>query len=481
MPNRRLLEARTSRLGVLVATALASVVALGVACDDKKSASTATPQTNPINQGNQANQSSSQIEGWQDATAPANLDATQACALFQRALCERKNECGIATEDCTKAMANCPDTLFAPGSTREPKSTWDCAFVIRGYACEELYLRRNPACVSGGSRKLGEACMSPAQCASLACDGSASACGKCLPRLGKNQSCLSAEGRPTAACEPGLTCNTETKTCVDAPAKSFAEVDGAGLGVGAECVPARDACADGLYCLDEGTGEGKCTPRIAEDQPCTTSMACVEGTYCYQEGSSCLKLPELGKRCGNDVETGNAFHCTKDAYCDVETHLCTELPGAGEPCAATLLSGGFNVCAPSAICDGSSNPPVCKALGTPGDRCSGDEECQTHLRCQCGKPNDNSPSDADAGAPLDGSVLEGSDAADALDVDWQPKGRDGQTDSETGACTKVCTLSQSAGKSCVNPGESCDAASTCKEGTCQSNPSQKLHQSLCGN
>lgn len=478
MPNHGCFEVRVPHVGVVVTTVLAGLVALGVGCDDKKSASTTTPQTNQINQGNQ---STTTVDGWLDATPPANLDATQACALFQRALCERKNECGITSDDCTKAMANCPDYLFSPGSAREPKSTWDCAFVIRGYSCEELYLRRNPACVNAGSKKVGEACVFPAQCESLACDGSATACGKCLPRLGKGQSCLSDEGRPTAACEPGLSCNPESKTCADTPTKSFAEVDGAGLVEGEPCIPARDACADELYCLDsKGEGTGTCTPRIPEDQPCTTSTACAAGTFCYQEGGTCRKLPELGKRCGNDIETGNAFYCTEDAYCNVETHLCTALPVAGEPCAATLLSGGSNVCAPSAICDTTSEPPVCKALGTPGDRCDADEECQTGLRCLCGKAKTPTSPDADAGVPADGSVAEGSDADDTLDVDWQPTGRNGQTGSESGECTKVCVVLQSAGKSCGNPGENCDSASTCKDGTCQANPSQGLQQSLCG-
>lgn len=427
MPTNRSLEIRLCQIGAVFAGVVATFVVLGVGCTETTPAPVAQKNGTDPNKpllGSDA--------GWADAAVPENLTATQACARYMRAICERKNECGLATDDCTKAVANCPDSLFSPGSNRDPQTTWQCAFEMRQRSCQDVYLSVNPDCVTRGNKKPGESCISSAQCESLACTGSGSSCGTCIKRVGKDEDC---SDMTSVVCDRGLTCNMATSVCMDLPEREFADVVSTGFEIGKPC-NVRNLCTTGAYCLLTDGGDGICTARVAESEPCVTSDACIEGTYCFIEGSTCRKIPSAYEKCGNDVMTGNAIWCTDDSYCDQDGgYMCKPLPVAGEPCATTLFSGGPIICADSAMCDNSVEPPVCVALSQPGEPCTEDATCQIGLKCLC---------------------------PDA-------------------ACEqKSCGVVRDIEESCATPGESCNSVSTCTDGVCKANPSQDLYTTLCG-
>ena len=427
MKSRYSTEVRWSHVGaVFVATSL-SVMGMGLGCGAEKP----KPETKSF-QATPAGGSFGTDAGWSDASVPPSLTATQACARFMRAVCERKNECGLANDDCAKAATNCPDALFSTGSTRDPEGTWHCAFELRQRSCADVYLSKNPPCVTPGTRKAGESCVAATQCESLACNGSNTSCGTCLQRAAKGADC---SNRTNVVCERGLTCEAASNTCVEMTSPDFEDVVSTGVELGKAC-DARSVCAKGAYCKYGDKG-GTCSARAAEGESCQTSAACIEGTYCFQEGATCRKLPGAGQRCGNDVETGNAAWCTDDSYCDNLDSLnqCKPLPAPGEPCAANKLTGTPVLCAESATCDTSATPPTCKALAGPGALCGENEGCQPSLQCVC---ND-------------------------------------------ATCTsRICGAIREVGESCSTAGELCNAVSTCTDGTCKANPSQGIFARVCG-
>src|SRR5512145_604579 len=175
MTRTRAHQVRWSKVGTVIATVIATGVGVSTGCSESKTSDDGKPADIAIEAG----------VSWNDAAVPSNLTATQACAKYMQATCERKNECGLGTEDCVKSLVNCPDSMFSAGSTREVESTWQCAFVMRQRGCQDVYLSKNPACVTTGTRKAGEPCISSSQCESLACNGSATTCGTCLRRAAK--------------------------------------------------------------------------------------------------------------------------------------------------------------------------------------------------------------------------------------------------------------------------------------------------------
>jgi hypothetical protein len=419
MMRSRSFEAGMVQVGVACATTLVSIALLGAGCSDSKTAKLSNSQyeATPTIVGSDA--------GWDDAALPEALTETQACAKYQRAICERKNECGLASDDCAKAIANCPDSMFSPGSTRQKDSTWACAFVMRQRSCHDVYYGVNPSCVTPGTRKSGESCVGSTQCAALACTSSGTSCGVCVDRVGKDKDC---SDKTKVACDRGLTCSPSSNLCVDLPEKTFPDAT-AGAALGATC-DLQHPCVAGAYCKADAQGSGTCTAKVAVDGRCDTNGACADGTYCAQEDGQCTKLPATNARCGNDITTGNAVYCSEGDYCDQGAgYMCKPLPVGGKPCAATLFSGGPNVCAATAKCDSSAEPPLCIALAAPGEPCTDDAACQSGLKCGCSEANCEQPR---------------------------------------------CTVIRDIGESCGSSGERCNAVSTCTDGTCKANPSQQL-------
>lgn len=423
MQSSRSIEVRLVRVGAVFGATVLSFFVLGVGCG-KETAKPSGANTTYTVYGSDAD--------WGDAAVPENVTATQACAKYMRAVCERKNECGLASDDCAKTIANCPDSLFSPGSTREPASTWQCAFALRQRSCLDVYMSTNPSCVTPGTKQAGEPCFNASQCESLACTGSTTTCGACLRRVAKGAACSISNG---TTCDRGLTCEASSGTCIELPTKTFDDIVSTGREVGMACDMSRNLCATGAYCKLTDGGAGVCTPRLAKDESCAISGSCIEGTYCAQETGTCRETPTVESRCGNDITTGNAIYCTDDAFCNNKNWMCEALPVAGQPCAATQLSGGGILCAPSAACDTAATPPTCKALAGPAEQCTEDAACQQGLVCLC---------------------------------------------PDTSCADKICGVLRDIGENCTTPGEICNAVSSCTDGVCKANPSQGIYAAICG-
>jgi hypothetical protein len=431
MQRRRVLGVRLCQIGTVFATLVASFVTLGVGC----SSNPAKPNGTKSDASTTGDVIPDAGADWSDTSVPQDVSETQACTRYTRAVCERKNECNQTSDDCGKAVAGCPDSLFSPGSTREAPSAYQCAFAMRQRSCTDVYMSTNPACVTVGTKKAGESCIAAAQCESLACTGSTTSCGVCLPRVAKGQDCTE---RTKVVCERGLTCDSTSNTCVDLPPKSFDGTASSGLEIGKSC-DARALCATGGYCMyPSGGGSGICTAVLAEGDACTIAASCIEDCYCAQETGKCRKIPGVNARCGNDIETGDPLYCAGDTYCNESSYLCAPLPVAGEPCAATRRGGLNNpiLCAASATCDTAATPPVCVALAGPAESCTEDATCEQGLRCLC---------------------------------------------SDSACAEKVCAVLRDVGETCGLSGEICNSVTTCTEGTCKANPSQNLFADLCGN
>ncbi len=240
--------------------------------------------------------------------------------------------------------------------------------------------------------------------------------GKCR-RLGKtNEPCTVSE-----QCESGLHCDTS----MDSPQCK------ARLGEGATC-DGTTPCQIELSCF-----RGQCVSGIASRE-CSSIRQCPLGTYCDHDRDRCHPFPVLGQQCEPHDD-----YCEGESYCSRYTRRCEAYKSAGEecdgsrwPCETHLVCGGsrpevcmpkpgageecdwYRVgCAPGLHCndaricgrraesgemcqndnwdslgsnckegllcqwDSSTRSRTCVPLGSAGDECEEDSNCQPGLFC----------------------------------------------------------------------------------------------------
>lgn len=357
---------RTSFALVLVGSWIA---AIAVACSDD------TPE--------EAGPSTESEAGANDSATPPERDAASSdaavppspkavCEAYVSALCARSVECNRAI-NCDRMLAACPDTLFAPGSTRTLDDVIACTPLVRAQSCAEVSGRIEVSCDKPGTRKKGEACAFDNQCESYACAGSDGTCGSCLGLLPQGAPCANAPGfscglntacysdggcTPRAAqptLSPGDSCperGADARQCpIDAPCASKTPNSDAGTCITAPstgaCLferlqPYSTLCLGGTACtyVDAAAPDGICVTGAPLGYACGGSFPdCAPGGYCTEPtfGGVCAAMKKVGEAC-----TGNRPPCVPGSYCQMtgaNTGICTAGVKYGEPCGPSTDSG----------------------------------------------------------------------------------------------------------------------------------------------
>jgi len=162
--------------------------------------------------------------------------------------------------------------------------------------------------------------------------------GTCAALPGPGEPC------PEGWCVPPLLC--EAGTCVRP------------VGPGEACRPSSGGCLEGLVCIEQGPGQGRCRTPGDVGTPCFRSLEC------------------------GDPEGMRPLVCVSGR--------CREAPGPGEPCPDLVCTAAW--------CDAAAPTPLCNALPREGEACIQGLLCGEGLWCRQGRCVAKSP---------DGSVCEG--------------------------------------------------------------------------
>jgi hypothetical protein len=205
-------------------------------------------------------------------------------------------------------------------------------------------------CVRPG--QLGDSCFSGAECdTSLYCSALDATCQKLR---GHGEACTFADRDdpspdPSTAlvrCEPGLSCDPITDTCVY-PCER-----------GATCTDDLECNAeDELLCI-----AGRCDKLRQEDQPCEEHLDCEEGLQCAVDPEDdtrtiCTGLLDNGDTCFDHAEC-------KSSYCEATEAECADPEEPGELCPSQ----------DDAQCEGG-------ACVTEGTSCLTDDDCPNSGAC----------------------------------------------------------------------------------------------------
>src|SRR5262245_50481453 len=132
-----------------------------------------------------------------------SLGQTEAWMAYAMATCRRSDECAGRTDpDAYPCSSNCPDIMFAPGSTRTVDDLLECAAIYPTWPCADVAAERFPPCVTPGTRQVGEPCRFSSQCQSLECNLVGATCGTCARIATGTEDCT----LPDVACAPGYLC-----------------------------------------------------------------------------------------------------------------------------------------------------------------------------------------------------------------------------------------------------------------------------------
>lgn len=343
---------------------------------------------------------------------------TEACIDYALAQCQRRSQCEGRTDNCLSWTLNCPDAVFADGSTRSVASLKACAKEYLAASCEQIQSDTPLACMTSGTKQIGEACKFAAQCASLRCktDGN---CGVCAQTVGIGQNCSS----PTAVCSYGLACGNAGTCLAAAPAGT--------VELGGSCAAA--SCKAGLFC---STNTSICVTIPTQGESCKDVRSCASGTYCAAESLTCRALPTLGVACGTNRYTSIPA-CADGLHCDTTSSpaVCKGPPVAGEPCVVDPATGETyeysGGCAAGNRCDTTVTPPLCVAKSPKGGACNLYLDCADNRLCVCA---------------------------------------DGAT-----TCAKaICADLKFANEPCTATGDVCHPGFTCTGGVCKSRDTQGL-------
>jgi hypothetical protein len=233
------------------------------------------------------------------------------------------------------------------------------------FDCTELAAGKLPACMTPGTREVGEACIFPNQCETLACSGTPVICGQCVERIAMGAICTPG-GTPCvmgAVCEQGM-------CAIPAPVVPV----GRQL-LGSPCDPNLGSCVPGVSCQADSTSETayRCKALSVGD-PCGYDDCPLDTAYC--EDNVCVALPKIGESCASS--TPGAPTCERGASCDFNE--CVARRPLGAPCASDECLEGLE-------CDERTpqGEGKCLALREEKQSCSGEfERCVPNTECVSG-------------------------------------------------------------------------------------------------
>ena len=367
---------------------LAAGALLTAACDDATGTpayvqGAATSDTGPVDE-----------TGGSGGGSPGTRTMLGACREYFRQVCLRRDRCTEQDESPDACLANidgaCPDHFFAPGSARTADELYACAGEIANLDCDLVLRGVPPACSVAGTLPVGDPCISPVQCASRRCSGSAEACGQCIASVPAGSACEPA-GDP---CEPGYECDTGTLLCVETTLGPVAPPDR--VGPGESCIHDGN-CLWGQFCLDtdENANLEVCQAPREVGGPCTydggdPAERCAPGAYCDSANLLCVAQPALDEPCGYDA-SNVLIDCAPGLYCDLAAGTqgtCVARQAAGSPCIdpATDLTAVVSNCLEDLRCNREG---VCAPFALAEQTCVADTFCEPQTACVDGVCTDS--------------------------------------------------------------------------------------------
>lgn len=355
---------------------------------------------------------------------------TEACIGYVMAVCERQGACAAGSFRCLDSALQCPDLTASPGSARTVADLQACVKAYQELPCDQVKLGVLPACVTAGTRALGEECLFSSQCSSLACSGEET-CRSCVPLSHQGEPCSNNE-----TCAGSLRCSSGKCELPEVPTTPTTTPAGLGMPCSQE---ASIYCQSDLFC-DATTA--KCAALPSLGAACASSQLCSAPAYCEADGLTCKALPGEGAPCGVHALVGIAGACAESLWCartSMTTGTCRKPPQVGEACVLNPETGqaeypGCDTL--TARCDTTKSPAMCVPKSAKGQPCKDTFECAADT-CIC--PN-------------------GTQSCDA----------------------RICGTLQYGNQSCAAPGEVCHPGFTCTSGVCKPRDSQGLFAAACG-
>jgi hypothetical protein len=354
---------------------------------------------------------------------------TEACIGYVMAVCERQSACAAGGLGCLASSYQCPDLTNSPGATRTVAGLQACAKAYHELSCDQVKLGILPACVTPGTRALGEPCTFSSQCSSLACAGDGD-CRSCVPLSYQGEPCSNNE-----LCAGYLRCMLGKCELPEAPTTPTPTPAGLGM----PCSLASSVyCQADLYC--DATAS-RCTAFPSLGMSCAGAQACTPPAYCETDGLMCTALPGEGAPCGVYALVGTASACAPLLWCarsSKTTGVCRKPPQEGEACLIDPETGlpTYPGCDSStARCDATQSPPTCVAKAAKGVACKDTVECAADT-CICAN---------------------GAQSCDA----------------------RICGRIQYGNQPCVAPGDVCHPGFSCVAGVCKPRDSQGLFAAAC--
>lgn len=293
----------------------------------------------------------------QDAGSDVAPGIAGACATYAGAYCSQIQACdalgfglryGTAQKCIERTALFCPDEVSAPGSTLTPAMIADCANVLSGQGCFDVYTMIAALCAWHGSLMSGSACEYGSQCQSGYCHLVAGTlCGHCEAVPGVAESCDPSH----PICQNGLLC--------------------ADTG----CSPPP---VDGGVC--QGTRQWVCSVPVPDGGACTTSAECMPADLACH-GGSCVPATHAGDPCDYTCATSRALDCLPSA--GGTASLCTPaiFVAAGQACDVLhgVLCAGGDRCLDATGAQAVAG--TCTAPAADGAKCDSAGACLPPALC----------------------------------------------------------------------------------------------------
>jgi hypothetical protein len=353
-------------------------------------------------------------------SGPSGGGALTVCDQAAAAYCQQLFACDAelgkfaygSVEGCRAEDATiCRWMADLGGVTASSVDAWvACDRAIAAQSCDQMrFGGAVEACrLPAGTRKVGETCISDAQCATTYCrEGEAPSpplpstdlrrwCGVCAPPNGVGQAC-----RRWSECDFGLSCIGEV--CVRelsegalCDERSGAPCQGELICVSGRCARPVDtggSCASGASCAwNLRCVNGTCGPGLGGGEPCREDDdVCAQNFVCV--AGACTRLKGGGEVCASSLECDSAT-CVgmpdPSGNGNVLGGHCQGEPtpaAIGEPCTREEEGGGdggvTHPCGLNTFCDATTRRCVLRKRA--GDACGGSDECIEVLECRTGK------------------------------------------------------------------------------------------------
>lgn len=246
-------------------------------------------------------------------------DLATAIHIQADAVCAKRDECWATSiisffggaEGCAERVEAYYSWVSGlPGNEWDSEAHLACAEAWTSTTCEDLAGAAIPECLPAGSRRDGERCNDPHQCASLYCSHDGWSCGICAPTP-----------------EPGNACS-RAWDCGEGGLECFAGECVRPRQPGEECDD-RAPCRGDLFC-----STGQCAPlpsTVGEHCDPTYNCDTWKGLVCDAATEACVPIAwrEPGEPCGV-VTGGEALFCSNQGLCEDDT--CHAGAADGQAC-----------------------------------------------------------------------------------------------------------------------------------------------------